>query len=90
MNSGASVAAASLADKAVFGSEATFFRSFIMTKLFKPGSNSGPNGGIFQEQGPRGGRRPNFTTIPENRTVPPTSTPGSQWVRVKTTPKGHK
>ncbi|QIR84372.1 hypothetical protein FIU66_03610 [Paracoccus sp. AK26] len=52
----------------------------------KPGQSSGNNGGIFQEQGPRGGKRPNYTTVPDNKPMPPTSKPGSTWVPVKITP----
>jgi hypothetical protein len=55
-----------------------------------PGSNSGDQGGIYQEIGPRGGRHDNFTTVPENRPMPPTTTPGSTWVPVKTTPHGKR
>ena len=55
-----------------------------------PGSNSGDQGGIYQEIGPRGGRHDNFTTVPENRPMPPTSTPGSTWVPVNKTPHGKR
>jgi hypothetical protein len=51
-----------------------------------PGSNSGEQGGIYQEIGPRGGAKPNYTTVPDNRTLPPTSQPGSSWRPVKVTP----
>lgn len=57
-----------------------------MSKQQKPGSNTGDNGGIFQEVGPRGGRQPNFTTVPDNRPLPPTTKPGHSWTPVKTTP----
>ena len=63
---------------------------FIMVKSIKPGSTTGSTGGIYQEIGPKGGKHPNFTTIPEYRKAPPTSTPGSEWRLVKPTPKGHK
>lgn len=56
----------------------------------KPGQNTGKNGGIYQEQGPRGGLKNNFATVPENRQLPPTSKPGSTWVPVKQTPHGHR
>lgn len=36
-----------------------------MSKVLKPGENTGSDGGIFQEVGPRGGRKENFTTIPD-------------------------
>lgn len=52
----------------------------------KPGQNSGNDGGIYREQGPRGGKTDNFTTIPDNKTAPPTSKPGGSWVPVKRTP----
>lgn len=55
----------------------------------KPGSNSGSKGGIFQEIGPKGGLKDNFTTVPENTTFPPTTKPGNAWVPVKQTPHGH-
>jgi hypothetical protein len=56
----------------------------------KPGQNTGRNGGIFQEVGPRGGRRGNFATVPDNKPLPPTTTPGAGWVRVKRTPDSHR
>jgi hypothetical protein len=52
----------------------------------KPGENSGKDGGIFQENGPRGGKKDNFATIPDNRKAPPTSKPGGTWEQVKRTP----
>lgn len=52
----------------------------------RPGENSGKDGGIYQEEGPRGGRRQNFTTVADNRRFPPTSQPNSKWVKVKRTP----
>ena len=48
-----------------------------MTK--KPGENTGRNGGIYQEVGPRGGAKPNYTTVPDNTRLPPTTTPGHEW-----------
>jgi len=57
-----------------------------MSKKNKPGSNTGKNGGIFQEVGPRGGKRPNYATVPDNRPLPPTTTPGHSWVRTRRTP----
>lgn len=56
----------------------------------KPGSNSGNQGGIYQEIGPRGGPKGNFTTVPDNRPMPPTSTPGSTWKPVKITPDSNR
>lgn len=52
----------------------------------KPGTNTGKQGGIFQETGPKGGRWPNYTTVPDNKSLPPTSKPGRTWTPVKTTP----
>lgn len=52
----------------------------------KPGTNTGGKGGIFQEVGPRGGKLPNYTTVPDNRPLPPTTKPGHGWTPVKTTP----
>jgi hypothetical protein len=56
-----------------------------MTTL-KPGQNPGKNGGIYQEVGPRGGKQPNYTTVPDNRQMPPTTKPGNSWEPVKVTP----
>lgn len=52
----------------------------------RPGDSAGKSGGIFQEQGPRGGLRPNFVTVPDKKIMPPTSKPNSSWKPVKTTP----
>jgi len=57
-----------------------------MSKGIKPGQNPGNNGGIFQEQGPRGGLRDNFATIADHRRAPPTSQPNSTWVATRVTP----
>lgn len=51
-----------------------------------PGTNTGRNGGIFREQGPRGGMRDNYATVPDNKPLPPTTSPGSTWVPVSRTP----
>ncbi len=61
-----------------------------MSKTFKPGEVTGGQAGIYQERGPRGGQRDNFTTIPEHTRAPPTSSPGASWERVRTTPHGTK
>lgn len=55
-------------------------------KTIRPGQNTGSDGGIFQEVGPRGGRRDNFTTVPDNHRAPPTSKPNSVWAPLKRTP----
>jgi hypothetical protein len=52
----------------------------------KPGSDTGKDGGIYREVGPRGGERDNYATVPDDRRFPPTSKPGSTWKRVKRTP----
>ncbi len=52
----------------------------------KPGDSTGTNGGIYQEIGPRGGKLPNFTTVPDNRQLPPITKPGHSWAPVKVTP----
>jgi hypothetical protein len=52
----------------------------------KPGSGSGESGGIYQETGPRGGRYPNYTTVPDNTRFPPTTEPGRGWSPVRITP----
>lgn len=59
-----------------------------MTK--KPGETTGNDGGIFQEVGPRGGRRDNFSTVPDNTRLPPTTTPGSEWIRTHRTPNSKR
>ncbi|WP_201022907.1 YjzC family protein [Sphingopyxis sp. H115] len=51
-----------------------------------PGSSSGKNGGIYQEVGPRGGRYDNYSTVPDNTRLPPTTTPGRGWTQVRRTP----
>ncbi|MDT4835936.1 hypothetical protein FQZ97_696160 [compost metagenome] len=52
----------------------------------KPGENTGNNGGIYQETGPRGGKRENYATVPDGKPLPPTTQPGNTWERVKRTP----
>ena len=61
-----------------------------MAKPMKPGQNTGSRGGIFQEVGPRGGRQPNFSTVPDNRQLPPTTKPGHTWTPVKVTPDSNR
>lgn len=56
----------------------------------KPGQSSGNNGGIYQEIGPRGGAKPNYTTIPDNTTAPPTSKPNSSWKPIHRTPNSNR
>lgn len=56
----------------------------------RPGSNSGKNGGIYQEVGPRGGKKENYSTIADNKVAPPTSKPNSSWEQVNRTPNSKK
>ncbi|AOM40410.1 hypothetical protein [Xenorhabdus hominickii] len=51
-----------------------------------PGTNTGKNGGIFQEIGPRGGKKDNFATVRDNEKLPPTTKPGHQWEQIERTP----
>jgi len=57
-----------------------------MATPMKPGQNTGRQGGIFQEIGPRGGRQPNYSTVPDHKPLPPTTRPGNGWVPVQRTP----
>ncbi|EIP2642382.1 TPA: hypothetical protein LC430_004734 [Salmonella enterica subsp. enterica serovar Duisburg] len=52
----------------------------------KPGQNSGKDGGIFQEIGPRGGAKDNYTTVRDNQKMPPAQKPGNTWKQVDRTP----
>jgi hypothetical protein len=61
-----------------------------MPAPLKPGTNTGRNGGIFQEIGPRGGTRPNYSTVPDNKPLPPTTTPGAGWKPVSRTPNSNR
>jgi hypothetical protein len=61
-----------------------------MAIIKKPGSNTGHNGGIFQEIGPRGGLKTNYTTVPDNTQLPPTSKPKSGWIPLKVTPPSNR
>ena len=56
----------------------------------RPGENTGNSGGIFQESGAKGGLRPNYATVADNKALPPTSKPNSFWVPVKTTPNSKR
>ena len=61
-----------------------------MTATIRPGQNTGNRGGIFQEVGPRGGKLPNYTTVPDNRQLPPTTKPGHAWTPLKVTPNSNR
>ena len=52
----------------------------------KPGTSTGKDGGIFREIGPRGGKSDNYTTVPDNKPLPPTTKRGATWEPVKRTP----
>lgn len=52
----------------------------------RPGTDTGNDGGIFREVGPRGGQRDNYAAVPDNTRLPPTTTPGATWMPVKRTP----
>ena len=56
----------------------------------KPGSNTGRDGGIFQEVGPRGGRYENFATVRDNERLPPTSEAGRGWINIRRTPNSNR
>ena len=61
-----------------------------MADIKRPGQNTGKQGGIFQEVGPKGGKQPNYAAVPDNRPLPPTSKPGNGWKPVKVTPDSHR
>ena len=56
----------------------------------KPGQNTGKNGGVFQEIGPKGGKLPNYTTVADNKPLPPTSKSGNQWQQIVKTPNSKR
>ena len=56
----------------------------------KPGQNTGSNGGIYQEVGPKGGTKPNYATVPDKTTLPPTTEPGNAWKPLKITPNSKR
>lgn len=61
-----------------------------MAKTLRPGQSTGNTGGIFQEVGPQGGKRPNYATVPDNKPLPPTTKPGHTWAPVSTTPNSKR
>ena len=61
-----------------------------MAATKKPGDSTGKNGGIYQQEGPRGGKQPNYTTVPDNKTLPPTTKPGHVWRPVTITPDSQR
>lgn len=56
----------------------------------KPGENTGNDGGIYREVGPRGGHKDNWATVRDNERLPPTSQPGHRWELDKRTPDSKK
>ena len=61
-----------------------------MANSKKPGVNVGNNGGIYQEVGPKGGKKPNYATVADNKPLPPTTTAGHEWRPVKITPDSQR
>lgn len=61
-----------------------------MANTRKPGTNTGENGGIYQEVGPRGGKKSNYATVADNKSLPPTTTKGNEWELVKRTPNSNR
>ena len=41
-----------------------------MSDKLKPGQNTGKDGGIYREVGPRGGKTDNYTTVKDNQKLP--------------------
>lgn len=70
----------------VAGFSQLYFEVQEMTKTYKPGQNTGKDGGSYQEVGPRGGLKENYSTVRDNQRLPPTTTPGNGWVRINRTP----
>lgn len=66
------------------------FRRNTLANTLKPGQDTGKRGGIYQEVGPRGGKQPNYATVPDGRQLPPTTKPGHGWVPVKVTPDSRR
>jgi hypothetical protein len=61
-----------------------------MSSGIKPGQTPGNKGGIYREQGPRGGATKNYATIPDNHRAPPTSQRGATWVPDRITPNSKR
>lgn len=61
-----------------------------MANVKKPGINVGKQGGIYQEVGPKGGKKPNYATVADNKPLPPTTKPGHGWEPVKVTPDSNR
>ncbi|MEN9433523.1 MAG: hypothetical protein RLZZ422_1112 [Pseudomonadota bacterium] len=61
-----------------------------MTIVKKPGENTEKNGGIYQEIDPKGRREDNWSTVPDNKPLPPTTKPGHKWKQVNRTPDSNR
>jgi hypothetical protein len=61
-----------------------------MTATRRTRESSGDDGGIYREQGPRGGLHDNYATEADDRRMPPTQSPGSVWRRVQRTPDSNR
>lgn len=61
-----------------------------MKDTHKPGTNVGNQGGIYREVGPRGGEKQNFATVPDNKSLPPTTKPGHEWLLIEKTPNSRR
>lgn len=51
-----------------------------------PGPSTGNQGGIYQQAGRQGGKKPNDATVPDHKPLPPATKPGDGWMPVKVTP----
>jgi hypothetical protein len=61
-----------------------------MSNRKKPGQNTGLNGGIYQEVGPRGGKKENYATVRDDEKLPPTTQSGNSWELVNRTPNSKR
>ncbi len=61
-----------------------------MASSKKPGTNVGKHGGIYQEVGPKGGAKPNYATVADNKPLPPTAKPGNAWTPVNKRPDSRR
>lgn len=55
-----------------------------------PGQSTGNQGGIDQQAGPLGGKKPNDATLPDNKPLSPTTKAGDGWMPAKVTPTRHR
>ncbi len=61
-----------------------------MPVVRKPGEKTGDDGGIYQEIGPRGGRKENYAAVRDDEILPPTTEGGHKWKLVKRTPNSRR